>query len=88
MIYYIKTKEFDVKMTKKDLQELSQRALKLMTKLEANKALYQELDEITVTIAKVGETGTPELILVDNFAEKNVAFRPAAVRRFELKRVA
>ena len=75
------------KLTKKQVVELSIEAQNIMTVVEDYKKLYARLDEITALLvgADLFATG---IVVVDNFQDKNVVFRPAAVRRFELKRVA
>ena len=70
------------------------RALEIKTILDAQKPLYDELEAITLELVDTGllvETGIPVMVegcyftVVDNFAVKNVVWKPAAVRRFELK---
>lgn len=76
-------------MNTKKTKRLIQEALEVMSQLEANKALYTRLDELTAALkeAKAKELKEAGLVMVDNFAEKNAVFRPACVRRFELKKV-
>jgi hypothetical protein len=72
-----------------NIQTLLTRADAIMTVLENDKPLYEELDNITLQLKALGfeqgAIGTRLLALVDNFAEKNTAFRPCGVKRFELK---
>ena len=70
-----------------------EQAVRLRSKIEDAKALYAELDEVVAELRKLGfKSGMCEwnnftYEIRDNFAETNVAFRPAAVRRFELVEV-
>lgn len=60
---------------------------------EQAKACYERMDELTEKIGKLlppgEEVDYPRLQktvrMVDNFEDRNVVFRPAAVRRFEIK---
>lgn len=65
------------------------RAIEIKQQLDAMKPLYDELDKITMQILEsgrtIGETTKATVILVDNFEDKNCVFKPAAIRRFELK---
>lgn len=74
-------------MSKQD--ELIKQALDLVARLEERKALYAELDAVTLALRDCGFVSTEldglTLSLVDNFAEGNTVFRPAGVKRFELK---
>lgn len=74
-------------MTKKEITKLCVEAQNILSAVEDYKKLYQRLDEITLELQGQELAGTG-LALIDNFAEKNVVWRPAGVRRFELKRVA
>lgn len=74
----------------KKLKTLMAKAAEIKAKLDAVKPLYDEMDKLTMQIAELTQPGEYEIpdyevTLVDNFAQKNVCFRPAAVRRFELK---
>ncbi len=74
-------------MTKKqEIEKMSRRAEQLLERIEENKELYKELDQLTEELIKRGFASDARLVLVDNFESKNVIFRPAAVRRFEIKR--
>lgn len=77
----------DVRQTQID--RLVARAVQIKDALEANKPLYDELDEITVQLAALqfsqAPVGAKVVTLVDNFAAKNTVFRPCGVKRFELK---
>lgn len=70
-------------------RQLIERALKIQQKLEENKPLYQELDEIVLKLANDGFThdtiDNVEVELVDNFATKNTCFKVAGVKRYDLK---
>jgi hypothetical protein len=73
----------------KKIEKLAKEAIEVMAQLEAAKPLYQRLDELTLALveAKSKELRAYGLVVVDNFAEKNAVFRPACVRRFEVKKV-
>ena len=78
------------KRTRKPKQDaigpLVKEALQVLEALDGAKELYKRMDEITLLLKGKNLAGTG-LEMVDNFSEKNVVFRPAGVRRFELKRV-
>jgi hypothetical protein len=76
-----------MKLTKKEITKLAVEAQNLMSAVEDYKKMYQRIDEITLILQGEDLSGTG-LAVVDNFAEKNVVWRPAGVRRFELKKVA
>jgi len=70
--------------------ELAKRIIENEAKLAVAKAAYAERDALAEQAVAMGfkEHKTADgtvIVMVDNFAEKNVCFRPAAVRRFELK---
>lgn len=58
---------------------------KIQKKLEANKKNYERVEQIVMTL-KNQDLSNFGYEVVDNFKEKNVVFRPAGVRRFELKK--
>lgn len=72
---------------------IAEQIVEVAKKLEASKALYEEMDKLTAEFQKVTGTGIDNTIfvgekavtLVDNFASNNTQFRPAAFRRFEVK---
>lgn len=73
-----------------EIGKLVNRARSIRQQLDEVKPLYNELDQITLAlmnaqaiVRKHGDRFGVEL--VDNFADKNTAFRVAAIRRFELK---
>lgn len=70
------------------IKKLAKEALEALNRLEEAKAIYKELDRVTEEVLKSGadlkEFG---IVLVDNFQDKNKVFKPAAVARFELKKV-
>lgn len=74
-------------MNKKKIERLASEALEVLAKLEAVKPLYARLDELTVALSEAKGLELYGVQIVDNFREKNAVFRPACVRRFELKRV-
>lgn len=69
-------------MTKK---QLAKRAKKILQQLEKAKPLYAKLDEVTLRLKLLGFKKDEDLMLIDNFAESNTVFRPAAIKRFELR---
>ncbi len=80
------------KMNIKELTKLAKRAKEVLDQLEAQKVLYKELDELTEALCQ-SPLVLPHILLgagiqiVDNFRDKNAVFRPACVRRFEIKKV-
>lgn len=73
-------------MNKSKIKKLAERAKQILDELEEVKELYAELDAITMEL-KNSNTSKHGIEVVDNFANKNTVFRPAAVKRFELKKV-
>ena len=71
-------------------QEVLARLLMLKAQTEAMKAVYEEIDQLTAMLmAQVGlnneqQFGGKAVTVIDNFAEKNTVYRPAAVKRFDL----
>jgi hypothetical protein len=68
-------------------EELTGRLIAIRIQLEASKELYAEQDKIVLElknrcIERFSVAGT-EYSIVDNFAQTNVVFRPAGVKRFE-----
>ena len=69
------------------------RIIEIKKAIEAQKALYEELEGLVLALkAHIGtdnelSVGGQHLLIVDNFAEKNTVYRPAAVKRFDLKMV-
>ena len=63
--------------------------IRLTEALDARKALYDELDRVTLELKAEGFEHAifrgKEITLQDNFSEKNVQWRMAAVRRYEAK---
>lgn len=72
----------------KKIENLLNTAIGLLDKIEERKALYEELDLVVQELREAGFESAAwnglDVVLKDNFAESNVAFRPAAVRRYEL----
>ncbi len=73
----------------KTVAKLVNEAQDILERLEAVKALYSRLDEITLRLRGEDLSATP-LTIVDNFLDKdgnpkNVAFKASGIRRFELK---
>jgi len=69
------------------IEEKLEKLIELTEALEARKALYDELDKVTLELREAGFHHAilhgKEITLRDNFSEKNVQWRMAAVRRFE-----
>lgn len=65
------------------------RVIQIQAELDVRKALYDELDMLTLQLQAEDFAGAQLdgfiVTLVDNFAVSNTAFRPAGVKRFELK---
>jgi len=65
------------------------RVIELQAELDVRKALYEELDMLTIQLQSEGfkdaELEGQVITLVDNFEVNNTCFRPAGVKRFELK---
>lgn len=79
------------KTNAQEIKKLAKEAAALLDKIESMKALYGQLDEITMKLVK-SAGGAKALkangiIIVNNFSDKNVVFRPAAVRLLELRKV-
>lgn len=70
-------------MKKELVAEKLKRIAQIEKKLDGNKNLYSELDQLTFDLKdeNLAEHGFQ---CVDNFSEKNVQFKVAAVRRFEI----
>ena len=75
-----------------EVMALWKRAAEIKAQLDAVKPLYDELDKITVELAALMVAGREFDLpdgsvgrVVNNFAEANTVFRPAGVKRFELK---
>ena len=70
--------------------EIFARIITIQIELHAVKPLYAEMDLLIMDLVARGETtittadGTTYSI-VDNFADRNTVFRPAGVKRYELK---
>ena len=77
-----------------DVSAKLQRVLEIKQTLDSVKPLYEELEQITLSLLTDAASihGYNHLqgfghvfTIVDNFQEKNTVYRPAAVKRFELK---
>ncbi len=70
-------------------KKLIERAIDIQKKIDSLKVLYDELDAITETLRKSrfksSSTVSHNVFLIDNFANKNHAFRTTSIRRFELR---
>lgn len=78
---------------KADVAKMLFRLMYLRQKLEGVKKLYEEVDDLTLKIMsskKVPKTlelngKKIDVAVVDNFAEKNVVWRAAGVRRWDIR---
>ncbi len=74
---------------KPQTKQILARVLELNRELDVRKALYTELDMLTMQLQDEGfrdaELDGMLVTLVDNFEKSNTAFRPAGVKRFELR---
>ena len=74
---------------KQQTREILARVIEIQAELDVRKALYEELDMLTVQLQDEGfvreHFGDLIVELVDNFSKSNTAFRPAGVKRFELR---
>jgi hypothetical protein len=75
-----------------EVQKIVNRLAEIKDMLEAQKPLYQELDDLILELnemADVGETLKTNdarfVTLIDNFSEKNTCFKVAGVRRFDVE---
>lgn len=75
--------------TYEDFRYLLGKLMEIEQRIEESKKLYEARDEVTLELLKQGfvtiEHEGVEFRLTDNFAEKNVAYRVAFVRRYEVK---
>ena len=77
----------------RDISRKLFRIMYLKQKLESVKPLYEEIDRLTMELVSAKKLPKALVLgkdyvaveLVDNFAEKNTVFRPAGVKRFEIK---
>lgn len=71
-----------------DQAEKLAKVLSLIRELDMRKALYAELDALVLELQaggfKTADLEGMRVELVDNFAESNVCFRPAGVKRYEI----
>jgi hypothetical protein len=74
---------------KTQTKQILARVIELQAELDVRKALYEELDLLTIQLQAEGfhdaELSGMLITLVDNFEINNTCFRPAGVKRFELK---
>ena len=70
-------------------KKLIKRFLELQKKLDDIKDIYQEIDDITEKLASGKRSSWPQkssiVLLVDQFASKNVIFRNTSFKRYVLK---
>lgn len=70
-------------------KERLERIIDIQEELDVRKKLYDEYDKLVVALQADGFIEAiidgKELKLVDNYAEKNVCWRMAAIKRYELK---
>lgn len=71
-----------------DFRHLLGKLAQIEERIEESKALYEARDQVTLELKELGFTAVEhegiEYRLTDNFAEKNVAYRVAFVRRWEI----
>lgn len=78
-------------MSKDRVFEIVSRLVEIDQVLKANKALYEEQDDLVqelqefADVEQVLTAGNEFVVLVDNFADANIVYRPAAVKRIEAK---
>lgn len=74
---------------KTETKQILKRVIDIQRELDIRKALYTELDMLTEQLQAEGfkhaELDGMILDMVDNFEKSNTCFRPAGVKRFELK---
>lgn len=74
---------------KTDHKPILARIIQLQKHIEEMKAMYTELDMLTMQLQAEGfkdaEFEGLVISLVDNFLSANTCFRPAGVKRFEIK---
>ncbi len=74
---------------KTETKQILSRVIELQRELDIRKDLYTELDMLVMQLQSEGfvdaEFEGYLLKVVDNFADTNTCFRPAGVKRFELK---
>lgn len=74
---------------KTQTKQILARVIELQRELDIRKDLYTELDMLTLQLQDEGFKDAVleglTVTLVDNFLEQNTVFRPAGVKRFELK---
>jgi hypothetical protein len=74
---------------KKETKQILARVLELTKELEIRKALYDEVNMLTMQLQADGfenaELNGFTLELVDNFSKSNVSWRVAAVQHYEIK---
>lgn len=75
------------KLSKKEITNLIIEHENIMATLDTVKPLYRRQDEITLLLIgqNIADSGWA---VVDNYADKNTCFKLAAIKRFELKKVA
>lgn len=74
-----------------EVQGIAKRLSDIETALQTMKGLYEEKDRLTAQLMELVGPNTEVIYgdrifkVIDNFASKNVVFRMAAVRRYELQ---
>lgn len=83
------TSKAKVKMPKVSELTLARDALKLMIAIDELKLFYQQLDEITQQLVDQNfesiTIGKYRVVLKDNFAVKNLAWKSTPMRRYQLE---
>lgn len=76
------------KLNSKQIKALAKEEIEALEQLEQAKAIYKKLDEVTEKVLSLGvDLSAHGIAMVDNFDGKNKVWKPAAVARFELKKV-
>jgi len=77
------------KRERSSTEEILDECFLILSQIEATKLLYKDLDALIAQLRDLGfeegRTSNGIFRLVDNFKQTNTVFRPAGVRRFELK---
>lgn len=72
-----------------EVKLILKRVLDIQAELDIRKALYDELDMLTIQLQADGfesaELNGMVVELVNNFAKGNTVFRPAGVKHYEVK---
>lgn len=75
-----------MKLSKKKIERYLVELENILSGLEKCKNHYKRMDELAV-ILKGQDLSGSGFVVVDNFHDKNVAFRATGIHRFEIKRI-